>query len=47
MNWRIDYSKDAHTFMTKHQVHDTVTQLLKKFLETMQGKRSNLDVKKL
>lgn len=38
MNWRIDYSKDAYAFISKQQIHETVTQLLKKFLETLQGK---------
>ncbi len=47
MNWRIDYSKDAHKFIVKYRIQEMITQELKKFLLKLEGQNSSIDVKKL
>ena len=47
MNWRVDYSKDAHKFIVKHRIQEMITQELKKFLLKLEGQNSSIDVKKL
>jgi len=47
MRWRIDYTKDADKFITKHNVRDKVRNEIIRLIQKIKGENINIDIKKL
>ena len=48
MKWRIDYSRDAEKFLSKHSgIQEKIRAELKKCLKRIYGQLINIDLKKL